>query len=636
MKKITVVIPCHNEERGIAKVLDEMPVQKLVDAGYSTEVIVIDNNSTDKTIMVAQEKGARIICESKQGKGNALVTGFEAVTDDTDYVVMMDGDATYKPQELLRLVEPLDSGFCDVVVGSRLAGKTHKYSLRFRNRIANWFYTFLVRYFYLANVTDVLSGYLAWKKTTVDIMVPHLNARGFAIEMEMITKMKRLGFEMYSVPITYDTREGDTKINALQDGIKILSMFFKNFLWKPVVLKERHGKPHVVKVVSYAHPFTGSGLGNVAQKQAEYLATNGYHVSLVSSNYPKSKSVFLLNNVQHVKIPALHFLMRFHVPVPIPFITPTLIRLIKSADIVHIHDVLYPMSFLSVLLAKLFRKPIVLTQHVPFVEYPQLVLNGIQRIALATMGSITFAFSDRIIVLNEVVKSMLHTHAEKVVLLPNGVDTVFFSPVDQQEKEHLRDKHGFDTSRHIVLFVGRLVPKKGYEIVFDLTNESYTILCVGAGVVPEGMQNNPHIKFLGNKTQNELREYYQLSDVFVLPSYGEGFPLVIQEAMASGLPIITTDQEEYHQYVDKDFVRLVPRDKESFQKAIEEILNNRDVRNTMSMYSRQTALGMFSWRDNAEKIAEIYQGLLEGEKIFSSEYIAVIEEALTIQSDKRE
>ena len=78
-----------------------------------------------------------------------------------------------------------------------------------------------------------MSGYFAWKKSVVDELKDHLESEGFEIEMEMITKMNKLGFEMYSVPITYDIREGDTKIEALKDGIRILSVFFKNLFWSP-------------------------------------------------------------------------------------------------------------------------------------------------------------------------------------------------------------------------------------------------------------------------------------------------------------------------------------------------------------------------------------------------------------------
>jgi glycosyltransferase involved in cell wall biosynthesis len=232
IKKITVLIPCYNEEKGIGRVIDGVPIKKLAYLHYKTEIIVINNNSSDSTIEVAIEKGAKIVTEKKQGKGNAIKTGLRSISSDTDYVVMLDGDNTYKSEEILRLIEPLESGFCDVILGSRLEGKINDCSFSLSHRIANWFFTFFVRRFYLVNTTDVCTGYFAWKKRVIDELAPYIKSNGFAIEVEMITKMAKLGYKIYSVPITYDRREGHSKLSPIPDGIKIIWMLFKNLIWK--------------------------------------------------------------------------------------------------------------------------------------------------------------------------------------------------------------------------------------------------------------------------------------------------------------------------------------------------------------------------------------------------------------------
>lgn len=233
MKKITILIPCYNEEEGIGKVIDGMPIRRLGNLGYITEIIVIDNNSSDRTAKVAEEKGVRIVSEKKQGKGNALKAGLSAISKDTRYVVMLDGDNTYKAKEIPRLVEPLESNFCDVIVGSRLGGKMNHNSMSFSHRVANWLLSFLVRQFYRANITDTLTGFFAWKKNVIDRLSPHLISKGFEVEMEMITKMAKCGYSIYSVPVTYDERMGESNLHSLKDGIKILWMFFKNLTWTP-------------------------------------------------------------------------------------------------------------------------------------------------------------------------------------------------------------------------------------------------------------------------------------------------------------------------------------------------------------------------------------------------------------------
>lgn len=233
MKKIEVIIPCFNEEKGIGHVIDELLNAQLRKKGYEVRVLVIDNNCTDKTAEIARKKGARVIEEKKRGKGNALRTGFKNLRKDTDFVVMLDGDNTYKAYEIPRLIEPIESGFCDVIVGSRLEGKVKGSSLTLSHRAANWFFTFLTRQFYGANVTDTCTGFFAWKREVIDKLNGHIVSPGFAIEAEMISKMAKLGYKIYSVPITYEPRKGNSKLSPLGDGIKITWMLLRNIRWKP-------------------------------------------------------------------------------------------------------------------------------------------------------------------------------------------------------------------------------------------------------------------------------------------------------------------------------------------------------------------------------------------------------------------
>lgn len=243
MKKVLIIIPCHNEEKGIAKVLDSLPTKEQFKRHHlRSQVVVIDNNSTDNTRQVALKKGASVVFEGTKGKGNAIKKGFSLVNKNVSFVVMLDGDNTYDGKELFRLIEPLYNDFCDVIVGTRLGGRIRQNSLSYKHRLVNWVFTFLVRKVYLANVTDVLSGYFAWKSEVIIELRDHLESNGFAIEMEMITKMKKLGYSIFSVPITYSIREGESKINALHDGYIILRAFLQNLFWSKPLIDEKKKK----------------------------------------------------------------------------------------------------------------------------------------------------------------------------------------------------------------------------------------------------------------------------------------------------------------------------------------------------------------------------------------------------------
>ncbi len=223
-KKISFVICAYNEEKAIAQVLKRIPK----DLTKKLEVIVVDNNSRDKTSEIARKYATKVIEEKKQGKGHALRTGLKNVSKNTDYVVMIDADNTYSPEETGRLIELLDSDFCDFVVGSRLQGNITGKSLTTLNRIGNWIFTFLVRVFYHSNATDLCTGFMAWKKKVADDIAKETTSPRFTIETEMVCKMARKGYRINSAPITYSERIGKSSLNPFTDGIKILIEIFRN------------------------------------------------------------------------------------------------------------------------------------------------------------------------------------------------------------------------------------------------------------------------------------------------------------------------------------------------------------------------------------------------------------------------
>jgi dolichol-phosphate hexosyltransferase len=255
MKKITVLVPCYNEAEAIADVIAKVPTANLKALGFAVEVLIIDNNSTDNTADIARAAGARVIHERKKGKGNAIRTGFFSLSDDTDYVVMLDGDDTYRAEEILRLVEPIHSGFAQVILGSRMLGYISTGSMRRFNRFGNRLYSRLVRVVYRVPVTDVLTGYYAWSIDAIKELRPHLTSTDFAIEMEMITKMARLGHRVYAVPISYDSRQGASSLNPVRDGYRILRMFVRNLRWKPSLQPSTISKElHAAGAASEVHP----------------------------------------------------------------------------------------------------------------------------------------------------------------------------------------------------------------------------------------------------------------------------------------------------------------------------------------------------------------------------------------------
>ncbi len=248
-KKITILIPCYNESAGVGSVIDGFKAVAEKTSGYDFEIVAVDNNSKDNTAAVATRHGAIVHFEGKKGKGNAMRSAFAQISSETDYVVMLDGDDTYRASEVMRLIEPLEAGYCTVVLGSRLKGKMQHDAMSAFNRFGNHVFTTLARVFYGVQATDVLTGYYAWKADAVRKMTPHLTSEGFTIEIEMVAKMAKLGESIFSVPISYDARAGESNLKPVADGIKIMKVLLSNLFWEPAKKAPKSVAPELEDVV---------------------------------------------------------------------------------------------------------------------------------------------------------------------------------------------------------------------------------------------------------------------------------------------------------------------------------------------------------------------------------------------------
>jgi glycosyltransferase involved in cell wall biosynthesis len=214
MGDVTFIIPAYNEENSIGRLLDD--IKKLYP---HYPVFVINNNSNDKTPLIAEKSGVNVIHEKKQGKGNAIKKGFTCVK--SDYIVMLDADNTYDPSEALDLLEPLFKNSADVVLGCRLNGKKEKGSITRFNLVGNHILS-LTASILFSRISDVCTGYWAFKKEVVDdLLERNLVSNGFEVEAEMFAKVSQGNFKVKERAISYRRRADSPKLNSLKDGWKI-------------------------------------------------------------------------------------------------------------------------------------------------------------------------------------------------------------------------------------------------------------------------------------------------------------------------------------------------------------------------------------------------------------------------------
>lgn len=211
--KITVAIPCYNEAPTIAKVITDFR-KELPEA----EILVFDNNSTDDTVRIAEQNGARLFYEKKQGKGYVMQNMFRTV--DADIFVLVDGDDTYFASDVHKLLEPIKNNKADMAVGNRLMQKKGGFSLS--HRFGNWVFKVLLNFLFNARFADILSGYRVMTKEFYK-SIPLL-AKGFEIETELTLQSLDHDFHIKEIPIQYKDRPAGShsKISKFKDGYRII------------------------------------------------------------------------------------------------------------------------------------------------------------------------------------------------------------------------------------------------------------------------------------------------------------------------------------------------------------------------------------------------------------------------------
>lgn len=368
----------------------------------------------------------------------------------------------------------------------------------------------------------------------------------------------------------------------------------------------------IVIISHYFLPHVG-GIEVVVYNQAKELAKRGHEVVVISSKIGNESEEELMDGFKVKRVNAWNIFERKW-GVPYPVISSKIFSVVgkevKNSDIVHVHDVFYLTSFVGSLLAQFYKKPLILMQHIKKVNDRRKIVSFIQWSVFGTYSQYVLNNSKKIITCNKDVMKWIGDDS-KTIFLENCADTKLFKPTSKKIKISLRKKYNLPLNKPIIIFTGRMVEKKGFHKLFEARDKNYFIVFVGDGVIPEYMKKDKDVKFVGFKKQKELAKLYPACNIFCLPSINEGFPLTILEAMACGLPIITTDHPGYTDYLDRKFVKLIEPNTNNIKKAIKEILNSPKKMKEMGEYSRDSVEKRFSWKRNGDEIIKIYEKVLK-------------------------
>jgi glycosyltransferase involved in cell wall biosynthesis len=212
---ISVVIPCYNEEDGVREVIGRMPAA--VD-----EVVVVDNNCTDRTAEVARSLGAVVVAEKRPGYGAAYKAGMKAAS--RDLIITLDGDGTYPPEDIPRLVDTLVDRGWDFLSASRFP-LSDPAAMEFSNRVGNWVLTVAAAVLFLKPIRDSQSGMWVFRRALLERL--RLTSDGMAFSEEIKLEALMRGGRFGEAHIPYGARIGEVKLQKWRDGWDNLSFLVR-------------------------------------------------------------------------------------------------------------------------------------------------------------------------------------------------------------------------------------------------------------------------------------------------------------------------------------------------------------------------------------------------------------------------
>jgi alpha-maltose-1-phosphate synthase len=311
----------------------------------------------------------------------------------------------------------------------------------------------------------------------------------------------------------------------------------------------------------------------------------------------------------------------------LPFPIPTVGALrklcshVRRVDIVLLHDCLYISNIVALLRARTLGVPVVIIQHIGEVPYRKFVLRAIMKSANALVTRPMLAAAQQVIFISQNTAryfASVHFRRPPVVVF-NGVDTGIFRPLKKEESRNaIRERLGLPPHGIVLLFVGRFVEKKGIPALRHVVEmrPEWTWAFAGWGPLDPASWNAPNARVFSGLRGESLATLYRASDLLVLPSTGEGFPLVVQEALASGLPVVCSTDTLGADDAIRDFVRGVPisvgddeRTAGEFLKTINELIAS-EAEKSKSAERHAFAVSRYSWDAAVDQYLEIASRLV--------------------------
>jgi glycosyltransferase involved in cell wall biosynthesis len=357
-----------------------------------------------------------------------------------------------------------------------------------------------------------------------------------------------------------------------------------------------------IGIVTHNYPPHPGGLEIIVQEQVRAFARH-HEVVVVTTAWHDRRGVAYEDGATIVRLPAWHGTERRGVPYAVPWgpLTPLAFRELRRCDVLHAHGSLYATTALG-LAARRRHAPVFVTEHVGFVTYPSALVNAVQRLAWRGIGHPVIGTAAKVIAYNSRVRDWLiqSLGAGAVAFIPNGVDQGVFAPSTNERRVSARRTLGIGPHEVVGLFAGRETPKKNLDAVLGFDRSAYRLAVCGARrALPETVRD------LGVVPHERMPDVFASADFLLHAATGEGFPVVVQEAMASGLPVALLWDAGYDDVVRRDAV-VAAHSLADLQDAAIELAGSPELRNAVGGRARAFVEEHWSWPANAQQHLDLF------------------------------
>jgi len=381
-----------------------------------------------------------------------------------------------------------------------------------------------------------------------------------------------------------------------------------------------------MKIVQYAPyfiPYTG-GQENYIYNLSKHLVKNANQVNILTANYPECKAKESIKGILVSRYPC--FARPLRNPIVPKLLSPD--ENISDYDIIHTHN---EHSFAAMAAARISKKkniPLIVTCHGQL-RFGNPLYDSIERLYNKSIGRSVFEKSDVIVALSSSDRDYISSFGideDKIIVIPNAIDPSDLERyrLKSDELESFREWYNLSDKR-VVLFVGQIIQRKGISYllksipqILRKSKEETSFVFVGKGdalkdslCLAQELEIEGNVIFTGAVSARDLVAFYQISDLFVLPSLSEGLPTSILEAMYFGIPVVSTDIPGVRDHFSEFALLVSPRDEDALADAVHTLLTDRDLAKSLSRKGKALVASQYTWDRVTREYEMIYSNLCE-------------------------